>query len=152
MELDQFDRRILALLQVNNRMPQREISEAVNLSSSAVNRRIAAMEAAGVIMSHTALINPAAVNRPTTVIVQVTLETERLDLLDAARQRFVSHPSVQQVYYVTGEADFVLIVNVADMHEYEQLTRALFFSGGNVKKFQTQVVMGVAKASLSVQV
>lgn len=152
MELDAFDRRILGLLQTNNRMPQREISEAVNLSSSAVNRRIAAMEAAGVIMAHTAVINRHAVNQSITVIVQVTLETERLDLLDEARQRFVAHPNVQQVYYVTGEADFVLIVNVADMTEYEQLTRTLFFSGGNVKKFQTQVAMGVAKATLFVQV
>ena len=152
MELDTFDRKILALLQANNRMPQREISEAVNLSSSAVNRRIASMEAAGVISAHTAVLSPTALGRPITVIVEVTLETERLDLLDAAQQRFTAHPSVQQVYYVTGEVDFVLIVNVADMNEYEQLTRTLFFSGGNVKKFKTLVVMGTPKVTLAVQV
>lgn len=152
MELDAFDRKILALLQQNNHTPQRQISEAVSLSSSAVNRRIAAMEAAGVITAHTSVVNPTAVGRPLTIIVEVTLETERLDLLDETKQRFTAHPCVQQVYYVTGAADFVLIVNVADMNEYEQLTRALFFSGGNVKKFQTLVAMGVAKATLAVQV
>ena len=152
MALDTFDRKILALLQANNRMPQRDISDAVNLSPSAVNRRIAAMEAAGVIAAQTAVINPSAVGRPTIVIVEVSLEKERLDLLDEAKQRFAGHPSVQQVYYVTGEADFVLIVNVADMQEYEQLTRTLFFSGGNVQKFKTLVAMDVTKASLHVQV
>ena len=45
MELDSFDRQILALLQKDSRMPQRDISAHVNLSASAVNRRIAALEA-----------------------------------------------------------------------------------------------------------
>ena len=152
MDLDAFDRKILALLQTNNRMPQRAISDAVNLSSSAVNRRIAAMESAGVITSHTAVLSPALVGRPITVIVEVTLETERLDLLDAAKQRFAAHPSVQQLYYVTGDIDFVLIINVADMTEYEQLTRTLFFSGGNVKKFKTLVTMGAEKVTLNIVV
>ncbi len=44
--LDAFDRKILAILQKDARTPQREIGEAVNLSSSAVNRRIAALERA----------------------------------------------------------------------------------------------------------
>ena len=51
MELDAFDRKILTLLQKDSRMAQRDISEAVHLSASAVNRRIAAMEAAGVIIA-----------------------------------------------------------------------------------------------------
>ena len=152
MDLDAFDRKILALLQTNNRMPQRAISYAVNLSSSAVNRRIAAMESAGVITSYTALVCPALVGRPITVIVEVTLETERLDLLDAAKQRFAAHPCVQQLYYVTGDIDFVLIINVADMAEYERLTRSLFFSGDNVKKFKTLVAMGAVKVTLNVVV
>jgi Lrp/AsnC family transcriptional regulator, leucine-responsive regulatory protein len=149
---DAFDRKILAILQRDAKTPQREISEAVNLSASAVNRRIAAMEEAGVIMAHVALIDPSKVGRPITVIVEVSVESERLDLLDAVRRRFIACPAVAQVYYVTGEMDFVLILTVVDMSEYEQLTRELFFAEGNVKRFRTLVVMDRAKATMAVPV
>ena len=75
MDLDAFDHKILALLQTNNRLSQREISEAVHLSSSAVNRRIAAMEEAGVIETNIAVVDPAKVGRPITVIVEVPVES-----------------------------------------------------------------------------
>jgi len=150
MDLDQFDRKILALLQQDNRMAQRDVAEAVNLSSSSVNRRIAAMEAAGIIRANVAVVDPAKVGRPITVIAEVTVESERLDLLDAVKRRFVDCPQVQQVYYVTGEVDFVLVMNVADMAEYERLTRELFFAAGNVHRFRTLVAMERSKVSLSV--
>lgn len=150
MQIDAFDRKILALLQEDNRLPQRDIADAVNLSASAVNRRIAAMEAAGVIRANVALVDPARVGRALTIIVEVSVENERLDLLDQAKRRFVACPQVQQVYYVTGNADFILIVNVADMAEYERLTRELFFSDRNVKSFYTMVAMERSKLSLSV--
>jgi DNA-binding Lrp family transcriptional regulator len=147
---DGFDRRILAILQKDARTPQRAIAEAVNLSPSAVNRRIAAMEESGVIAGHVAIVDPAKLGRPITVIVEVTLESERLDLLDAARRRFVASPAISQVYYVTGEVDFVLVLAVADMAEYEALSRELFFAEGNVRRFRTLVVMDRAKVSTAV--
>jgi Lrp/AsnC family transcriptional regulator, leucine-responsive regulatory protein len=54
---------------------------------------------------------------------------------------------VQQCYYVTGEMDFILIVNVKDMAEYNEMTRELFFEGGNVKSFQTCVSMENVKTN-----
>ena len=56
---------------------------------------------------------------------------------------------MQQLYYVTGEVDFVLVVTVRDMTEYVALTRELFFDGGNVKNFRTLVTMDRAKVSLA---
>jgi Lrp/AsnC family leucine-responsive transcriptional regulator len=152
MELDGFDRKILDLLQKDSRIAQRDISEAVHLSASAVNRRIAAMEAAGVILRNVAIVDTAKVGKPITIIVEVSLENERLDLLDAAKRRFVACTAVQQVYYVTSEVDFVLVLNVADMAEYERLTRQLFFAESNIKSFRTMVAMERSKVSLAVDV
>lgn len=152
MGLDSFDRQILALLQKDSRTPQRDISAHVNLSASAVNRRIAALENAGVIQRNVAVVDPAKVGKPITIIVAVSLDSERLDLLDAARRRFVTCPAVQQVYYVTSEVDFVLVVNVADMAEYEALTRELFFTDAKIKNFRTMVAMERSKVSLAVDV
>jgi Lrp/AsnC family leucine-responsive transcriptional regulator len=152
MDLDAFDRKILTLLQADNRVSQRDIAGTVNLSLSAVNRRIAAMEAAGVIAANVAVVDPAKVGRPITIIVEVTVESERLDLLDAVKRRIVACPQVQQVYYVTGEVDFIVILTASDMQDYVALTRELFFAEGNVKSFRTLVVMERAKVGLAVTV
>lgn len=151
MQLDAYDRKILNLLQEDNRISQRTLAENVNLSPSAVNRRIAVLETAGVIKHNVSIVDPSAVGRPITVIVEVKLENERLDLLDEIKQRFVSCPQVQQVYYVTGDFDFLLILNVRDMSEYEQLTRDLFFFG-NIRQFKTYVAMQNSKVTSAIPV
>ncbi|KAA8552437.1 MULTISPECIES: Lrp/AsnC family transcriptional regulator [Pseudomonas] len=151
MQLDSYDRKLLNILQDNNKLSQRELAEKVNLSPSAVNRRIAALEAAGIIKLNVSIVDPVAVGRPITVVVEVKLENERLDLLDEIKKRFTSHSEVQQVYYVTGDFDFLLVINVRDMAEYEQITRDLFFFG-NIKQFKTYVVMQINKRTLKVNV
>ena len=152
MQLDAYDKKLLQLLQHNNKLSQRDLADAVNLSPSAVNRRIAALEAEGVIMANTAVVDPAKVGKHITVLVEVTLENERLDLLDEVKKRFVECPQVQQVYYVTGDYDFLLVLTVTDMTEYERLTRELFFVSGNVKNFKTHVAMQRSKVSLGVSI
>ncbi|WP_373995970.1 Lrp/AsnC family transcriptional regulator [Klebsiella pneumoniae] len=96
------------------------------------------------------LVDASKVGRPITIMVQVTIENERLDLLEEDKQRFVTCPQVQQVYYVTGDFDFLLVINVRDMAEYEALTRELFFASGNIKSFRTIVSMQNAKQEMTV--
>jgi DNA-binding Lrp family transcriptional regulator len=88
MLLDNYDVKILGLLQKDSKISQRELSEAVNLSPSAVNRRIAALESSGVIAGTVCVIDPSAVGHPITILVEVRLESERLDLLDDVKTRF----------------------------------------------------------------
>ncbi|TPM33309.1 Lrp/AsnC family transcriptional regulator [Mesorhizobium sp. B2-2-2] len=148
--LDSFDLAILAVLQKDNTTPQRLIGEAVNLSAPAVQRRIKRMQQTGVIAANVAVIEPAAVGQPITIFVEVELESERTELIDAAKREFLAAPEVQQCYYVTGEADFILAITVADMSAYEALTRRLFFDSNNVRKFRTFVAMDRVKVGLTV--
>ena len=152
MELDAFDRRILTLLQKDNHMPQRDIAEAVGLSSSAVNRRIAALEAAGVIRANVAVVDPAALGHPITLFVEIELVSETAVEIDAAKTAFLAAPEVQQCYYVTGEVDFMLVVLVPSMAGYEALTRRLFFANPNIRKFRSFVAMDRVKTGLAVPI
>lgn len=149
-EMDSFDQAILAILQQNNMTPQRLIGESVGLSAPAVQRRIKALEKAGVIEGHAARLSPAAVGKPITLIVEVELDNESSALIDAAKRQFAATPAIQQCYYVTGETDFVLIILVADMAAYEELTRQLFFANSNVRKFRTFVAMDRVKTGTQV--
>ena len=148
--LDRFDLAILAILQRDNTTPQRVIGEAVALSAPAVQRRIKRMQESGVIQANVAIVDPAALGHPITIFVEVVMESERADLIDAAKREFTAAPEVQQCYYVTGEADFMLVILVPAMSTYEALTRRLFFGNNNVKKFRTFVTMDRVKVGLAV--
>ncbi|MBN9600254.1 MAG: Lrp/AsnC family transcriptional regulator [Afipia sp.] len=151
-ELDAFDLKILEHLQINNRTSLQDIGQAVNLSAAAVQRRVRRMEDAKVILSNAAVVDPRAVGRPITLIVEVQLDSEQADILDAARIEFASVPEVQQCYYVTGDADFILIITVSSMEEYATLSHRLFLANPNVKHFSTNVAMNRVKVSLNVPV
>lgn len=151
-ELDSFDRAILAILQQDVTTPQRVIGKAVNLSAPAVQRRIRRLEDAGVIRANVAIVDPIRIGRPITIVVEVELESEQIALIDAAKASFVAEAEVQQCYYVTGEIDFILVVTVTSMAEYEALTRRLFFGNANVKRFRSFVAMDRTKVGLTVPV
>jgi DNA-binding Lrp family transcriptional regulator len=148
--LDARDLAILRLLQADNKIPQRRIAEAVALSAPAVQRRIKRMEEAGVIAANVAVVDPAMVDRAITVFVEVEMEREQAEQIDAAKRLFSEAPEVQQCHYVTGEADFLLVVVVRSMADYEALTRRLFFANNNVKRFRSFVSMDRVKVGLTI--
>jgi DNA-binding Lrp family transcriptional regulator len=149
-ELDQFDLAILEILQQNNGTSLQEIGEQVNLSGPAVQRRIKRLEKEKVIRSNVAILDAEKLSVPITILVSVDLESERHDLVDEAKAIFKKNKEVQQCYYVAGEADFILIVMVATMSDYNALTQKLFFDNKNVKRFRTFVTMDPVKVGLTI--
>jgi DNA-binding Lrp family transcriptional regulator len=148
VSLDEFDRKILDAVQDDNLSPLRLIADKVGLSVPAVARRLQRLRETGVIEKDISVVDQDLVGRPLTLIVEVTSESERLELLDAMRERFRACPQIQQCYYVTGQVDFMLVFNVRDMEEYTALTREIFFEGGNVESFRTFVVMDRVKTGM----
>jgi Lrp/AsnC family leucine-responsive transcriptional regulator len=76
----------------------------------------------------------------------------RADLLDTFKKDMKANPAVQQCYYVTGSADFMLVVTATNMENYEAFTRNVFFGNQNIRSFITNVVMDSVKVELSVPV
>ncbi len=144
--LDAFDRAILRIVQRDTKTPQRTIAEAVNLSTAAIQRRIAAMEGAGVIARNVAIVETAAVGMAITTIVEVHLTDERSMTVDAAKALFRDAPEVQQCYYVTGGISFVLVIVAPDMAAYEAITRRLFAENDAVASFRSLVALDRVKA------
>ncbi len=149
-ELDAFDCKLLMEVQRDAQIPQSELGARVNLSTAAVNRRLRRLADEGVIDRYAAIVSPEKTGHPITVVANVEVESEQIDLLDAMKRTFACCPQVQQCYYVAGEWDFVLILAVRDMEHYTDLTRQLFFSNNNVKRFKTLVSMSRVKVGLEV--
>lgn len=151
-KLDRYDRILLAAIQDDARLAQSELGERASLSTAAVNRRLKRLADDGVIERYTACIDPKAVGYGLTIVVEVMVESERADLLDAMQKRFKACPQIQQCYYVAGECDFVLVFLVRDMEQYVALTRELFHDDNNVRAFKTLVAMDRVKTGMSVAI
>ena len=141
--LDSFDRAILRIVQRDARTPQRAI--AVNLSAAAVQRRIAAMEASGVIRGNVAVVDPKSIPLTITAIVEVYLQDERAETVQSAKARLHSEPEVQQCYYVTGGTSFILIVVTTDMAAYQALTQRLFEENDSINRFRSLIALDRVK-------
>lgn len=150
--MDVFDAKLLNLVQQNNRLTTEQISDAVGLSPTACQRRLKRFRDNGTIAADIAVISPEAVGRRMTMIVQVSLEREQPEYLDNFKQSMLSTPEVMQCYYVTGSADFILILTAKDMKDYEDFTRRIFFNNPNIQRFNTSVVMDHVKVGLSIPI
>lgn len=152
MPIDRIDANILALLQRNNRLTTDEIGKAAGLSSTAVQRRLKKLRADGVIEADVSIVQPKAVGRPISIVVMVTLERERADIVDRFKQSIRQTPEVMNGFYVTGDSDFLLIVTARSMEDYEQFTRKFFYENPDIKGFKTMVIMDRVKVGFSVPI
>lgn len=150
MDLDQFDIQILEILQQDNMTSQRDIGDKIGLSAAAVQRRIKKMREEKVITADISVINPEEVASQILLFVEIELDTDKIEFIDEIKSTFSKIPQIQQCYYVTGEVDFVLVMVVSNMREYESLTRKLFFSNSNIRRFKTFVNMHTVKTGLQI--
>ena len=150
--VDKFDCLILEAVQRDNRLTADALAERVGLSADACRKRLNRLRKAGIIEADIALLAPERVGRGLVIIVEVTLEKERKAELDDFKRRMLEAPEVMQCYYVTGAADFFLLLTARDMAEYEAFTERHFFEAANVSHFTTSVVMDRVKAGFFVPV
>ena len=123
MTIDKTDRAILVALQTDGRMTNVELAQRVNLSEAACLRRVRALEESGLLQGYFALVDPIKVGLPANAFVQVTLQQEQQQDLEAFEKAVRAIPEVMECYLMTGEFDYLLRVVVADMGDFERIHR-----------------------------
>ncbi len=121
--MDALDIKILESLQRKGRMSNAEMADKVNLSPSACHRRIQRLEEEGVIRDYVALLNPRAVNKPSTVFVEITLSGQADELLDAFERQVALVPDVLECHLMAGTADYLLKVVAQDTDDFARIHR-----------------------------
>ncbi len=148
--LDKFDREILNIVQKQSRETVEHIGEKIGLSAASVQRRLKRMRENGTIISDISVIAPESVGRTMTFVVAITMERDKLDLFDLFKKEVNKNDMVQQCYFITGNADCILIVTATDMDEYNEFSKKFLFNNSNIRGFHTSVVMDSAKVGLFV--
>lgn len=147
--MDRIDRNILNHLQKDASIANNDLADKVGLAPSSCLRRVRRLKANGTIAKTIALMDPKKMGRDLKAVVTIKLA----DHGKAAREGWIlqlkGERAVSQVYMVSGETDVVVVLMLADMGEFQNVSQYLFSEDENVLQFQTLFVLEELKFDLS---
>jgi Lrp/AsnC family leucine-responsive transcriptional regulator len=119
--MDDTDRRMLAILQREGRISNAELAERLHLSPSPCLRRLRALERDGLISGYRAVLDRAKTGIGLTVFVELKVDGHSDRTAAAISEALNGAPEIVAAHIVSGSADFLLEVAVADLAAYERL-------------------------------
>ncbi|WKB50648.1 Lrp/AsnC family transcriptional regulator [Eleftheria terrae] len=144
-QLDALDLRLLECLQRDASLSNQALAEQVHVSPATCLRRVRRLTESGFIERTVALLSPDRLGAGLTAVVEITLDQQAAEKLQAFEARAVAEPAVQQCYRTSSGPDFVLITQVPDMAAYHALVQRLFTSDANVRNVKTYFSVKRAK-------
>ena len=118
---DRIDRAIVSRLQVDGRLPNVDLAEAVSLSPSACLRRVKALEASGIIAGYRAEVSRVQAGLGLTVFIGLKVAGHSQESSVRIEQALLSIPAIVACYLISGSADFFIEAAVPDLAGYEQV-------------------------------
>ena len=151
-DFDAIDLQLLTLLQTDASRSNQALAAAVGISAPTCLRRVKRLWERGVLEKQVAILAPqalSAVQGPgLQALVEVTLERQHAQALDAFEHLACAHPAVQQCWRVSPGPDFVLVTHTRDMPQYLALSQRLFTSDANVRNVRSFFSLERAKVSV----
>jgi Lrp/AsnC family leucine-responsive transcriptional regulator len=148
-ELDDIDRRIIAELQRDGRLAIVDLADRVGLSATPCLRRVKRLEADGLIRRYAALVDAKALGLGTQALVQVTLDDHSEPVVEAFEAAIRQRPEVIACYAVTGEMDFLLQVQVADLEAFSDFALKALLRMPGVRGTKSSFIMQTIKSDLA---
>ena len=134
---DETDLRLLRALQKDGRLSNADLAERVHLSPSACHRRVARLEADGLIAGYTARLDARKMGFGTAVFVEITLSSQSEAVLDAFEAAVARVPAILECHLMTGEADYLLKIAAADAEDFARLHRQYLTRLPHVARMQS---------------
>ena len=151
-DLDATDRRILSVLQKEGRITNAELSEQVNLSPSACHRRVQRLEDEGFIAGFVALLDARKMGKPTTVFVEITLQSQAEDLLDAFEREVAKVPDILECHLMAGSADYLIKIMAEDTEDFARIHRRFLSRLPGVRQMQSSFALRTVVATTALAV
>jgi DNA-binding Lrp family transcriptional regulator len=145
MEIDNFDRKLLALLQADASLTTGELSKLVNLSGSQCSRRKAALENAGYIEGYSARLNARRLGFAFKAIARINLKSHGEKTAEEFARFLDRHRVVCSAYSVSGDADYVLEIVTHDLQEYAEFIHRHLLPHEHVAQVRSDIVLMTLK-------
>ena len=149
---DHFDLKILDALQANGRLTNVELAERIGLSPSPCLRRVKRLEEEGVIEGYSARVSRCKLGLGVTAFVAVGLDRHREEEAERFRKAVMKLPQVVACYAISGEADFLLEIVVADLNQYSEFVLKSLRRIPGVKDLQSSFALETMKPGTSLPV
>lgn len=148
--LDRIDRVILAALQNNARLSNKELAARVGLSPSSCLTRVRKLESEGVIRAYRADLNAGALGLGLQALISVQLRLHVGEAFGSIGDHLRSLPESVAVYCLGGTIDFLVHVVCRDTEHLRVLTIESFTSRPEVSRIETSLVFSFARLGLPV--
>ena len=120
MILDETDKKILRLLQVDAHLTLKDIANKINLSLTPVHDRVKRLEKEGIIDKYVTILNKKKLGKNIMVYCQITLVRQTFDVSEGFNQAILDMPEVVECNFISGSFDYMLKIVLPDMDSYHQ--------------------------------
>ncbi|WP_428944935.1 Lrp/AsnC family transcriptional regulator [Pantoea sp. FN060301] len=144
-QIDDYDLKILTLLETNGRLTNQELSDLVGLSASQCSRRRISLEQAGLILGYHARLSANAVGLGMIGLIEVRLISHTPDYVESFHRMVAEESGIVDAYKTTGDADYLLKVAVSDLSSLSALISQLVAGHKSVSHVKTSVVLARLK-------
>ncbi|MGC9374271.1 MAG: Lrp/AsnC family transcriptional regulator, partial [Bacteroidales bacterium] len=143
--LDEIDKNLLNILQMNSRITIRELSEKLHLSTTPIHERIKKLEKEGYIQQYITLIDPKKIGKKLIVYISVSLNIHTKEAIEEFEKHISTMDEVLEAFYISGSSDFLLKVYCNDMDDFHYFITNKFSVIGNISQFYSSFVMSESK-------
>ncbi|RRZ88901.1 Lrp/AsnC family transcriptional regulator [Erwinia sp. 198] len=140
-QIDDYDFKILTLLESNGRLTNQELSDLVGLSASQCSRRRINLEQAGLILGYHARLSANAIGLGLIGLIEVRLINHTAEYVDSFTRMVAEETAIVDAWKTTGDADYLLKVAVADLPALSALISQLVAGHRSVSHVKTSVVL-----------
>ncbi|MGF7025006.1 Lrp/AsnC family transcriptional regulator [Sphingobacterium sp. HSC-15S19] len=145
--LNKQDIDLLRLLQENSKFDITDLTERLNMSRTSIYDRIRKLEGEGYITDYVALVDPRKVGLNFTVIVKVSLNTQRIECVEEFLEKVHQYDEIMEAYVTGGIFDIILKVIVQDPDAYNDFVTKKLSAIPHISKIQSSFVMRHIKQS-----
>lgn len=147
MKLDDTDKCLLQILQEDSQTNVKEIAAQLNLTKSPIYDRIRRFEREGIIKKHVAVIDSSKIESSMIVFCSVSLDSQKLNAIDAFRKAVKKLPEIIECYLMGGANDFLLKVIVKDFQAYHVFSSGKLAALPNISQIKSTFVINEVKRS-----
>lgn len=143
--LDSFDIRILTALQKDGALGNNALADIVHLSPSQCSRRRASLEASGVIEAYRACLSADKLGVKLRAIVRLNLTNHDRTADENLSAWLASRPEIQTAFSISGDADYVLLVRVADLESFSRFVHDKLLQHPLITQVRSEFVLKTLK-------